>query len=50
MDEQQIVDFVTASRREQGLSDRIESAEPFEAVAAILANAAETAVEQRGAA
>ncbi len=40
MTEQQIADFVIASRREQGLADRIESDEPFSAVAAILANAA----------
>ena len=39
MDEKIIHDFVRASRREQGLTDRIESDEPFSAVAAILANA-----------
>ncbi len=41
MTEQQIADFVIASRREQGLADRIESDEPFSAVAAILGNAAD---------
>ena len=36
MTEQQIADFVIASRRAQGLADHVKADEPFEAVAAIL--------------
>ena len=50
MTEQQIADFVIASRREQGLADHVTADGPFEAAAAILANATETAVADERAA